>query len=167
MLFRKLEINDYNLGYLQLLEQLTSVGDIPYDEWTTRYNEIQDNPCIQIWVMVDTVKCQNTFGTAEPELAATPKGVALHGTNNIIATGTIILEPKFIHNNGTVGHIEDIVVDKDKNGLGIGKKLIDDLVNIAKNSGCYKVILNCSETNVGFYEKAGFKLKDRQMALYF
>jgi glucosamine-phosphate N-acetyltransferase len=117
--------------------------------------------------MVDTVECQNTFGTAEPELAATPFGVALHGTNTIIATGTIILEPKFIHNNGTVGHIEDIVVDKDKNGLGIGKKLIDELVNIAINNGCYKVILNCSETNIGFYEKAGFKTKDRQMALYF
>jgi glucosamine-phosphate N-acetyltransferase len=167
MLFRRLEINDYNLGYLQLLEQLTNVGDIPYNEWTTRYKEIQNNPCIQIWVMVDTVECQNTFGTAEPELAATPFGVALHGTNTIIATGTIILEPKFIHNNGTVGHIEDIVVDKDKNGLGIGKKLIDELVNIAINNGCYKVILNCSETNIGFYEKAGFKTKDRQMALYF
>lgn len=141
MLFRRLEINDYNLGYLQLLEQLTNVGDIPYNEWTTRYNEIQNNPCIQIWVMVDT--------------------------NTIIATGTIILEPKFIHNNGTVGHIEDIVVDKDKNGLGIGKKLIDELVNIARNNGCYKVILICSETNIGFYEKAGFKIRDKQMALYF
>jgi glucosamine-phosphate N-acetyltransferase len=141
MLFRQLEINDYNLGYLKVLEQLTSVGDISYEEWTTRYNEIQNNPCIQVWVMVDT--------------------------NTIIATGTIILEPKFIHNTGKVGHIEDIVVDKDKNGLGIGKKLIDDLVNIARNNGCYKVILNCSEKNVGFYEKAGFKLKDKQMALYF
>jgi len=158
MLFRKLEINDYNLGYLQLLEQLTSVGDISYDEWTNRYKEIQNNPCIQIWVMVDTVKCQNTFGTAEP---------ALHGTNTIIATGTIIVEPKFIHNNGKVGHIEDIVVDRDKNGLGIGKKIIDDLVNIARNNGCYKVILNCSETSVGFYEKVGFKIKERQMAFYF
>jgi glucosamine-phosphate N-acetyltransferase len=150
MLFRRLEINDYNLGYLELLEQLTSVGDIPYDEWTTRYNEIHNNPCIEIWVLVDTIKCQQTFGT-----------------NTIIATGTIILEPKFIHNAGKVGHIEDIVVHKDKNGLGIGKKLIDDLVNICRSSGCYKVILNCSETNVGFYEKAGFKIKERQMALYF
>jgi glucosamine-phosphate N-acetyltransferase len=141
MLFRQLEINDYNLGYLQLLEQLTNVGYIPYTEWTNRYKEIQNNPCIQIWVIVDT--------------------------NTIIATGTIIVEPKFIHNTGKVGHIEDIVVDKDKNGLGIGKKLIDDLVNICRNNGCYKVILNCSETNVGFYEKVGFKTKERQMALYF
>jgi glucosamine-phosphate N-acetyltransferase len=88
-------------------------------------------------------------------------------TTNIIATGTIILEPKFIHNNGKVGHIEDIVVDREKHGLGIGKKLIDDLVIICRNSGCYKVILNCSETKAGFYEKSGFKIKERQMALYF
>ncbi len=141
MLFRRLEENDYNLGYLELLEQLTTVGDIPYDEWINRYNQIHNNTCIQIWVMV----CND----------------------DIIATGTIIIEHKFIHNCGKVGHIEDIVVHKDKHGLGIGKKIIDELVNIARNNGCYKVILNTSEKNVGFYEKSGFKLMERQMALYF
>lgn len=141
MSFRRLEINDYNLGYLELLSQLTNVGDISINEWTNRYNELHNNPCVQIWVMVDD--------------------------NTIIASGTIILEPKFIHNCGKVGHIEDVVVHKDKHGLGIGKKLIDELVNIARDSGCYKVILNCSEKNIGFYEKSGFKLMERQMALYF
>lgn len=141
MLFRILEVNDYNLGYLELLSQLTTVGDISMEQWTTRYNQIHNNTYIQIWVMV----CNDV----------------------IIATGTIIIEPKFIHNCGKVGHIEDIVVHKDKHGLGIGKKIIDELVNIARNSGCYKVILNTSEKNVGFYEKSGFKLMERQMALYF
>ena len=28
---------------------------------------------------LDTIKCQQTFGTAEPELGSTPKGVALNG----------------------------------------------------------------------------------------
>jgi glucosamine-phosphate N-acetyltransferase len=141
MIFRRLEKDDFNLGYLQLLEQLTHVGSISIEDWNNRYDEIKNNSCIQIWVILDK--------------------------DTIIATGTIILEPKFIHNIGRVGHIEDIVVHRDKNGLGIGKKLIDDLVNIARNSGCYKVILNCSDKNIGFYEKVGFTLKERQMAHYF
>ena len=141
MIFRKLEKEDYNLGYLSLLEQLTHVGDISVEDWNNRYEEIQSNSCIQIWVIVDK--------------------------DSIIATGTIIIEPKFTHNIGRVGHIEDIVVHKDKHGLGFGKKIIDDLVNIARNSGCYKVILNCSDKNIGFYEKVGFTLKERQMAHYF
>jgi glucosamine-phosphate N-acetyltransferase len=141
MTLRLLEQNDYSLGYLELLEQLTDVGKISIDEWNNRYNEINNNPCIQIWVMVEN--------------------------HSIIASGTIILEPKFIHNNGRVAHIEDVVVDKHKHGLGIGKKLLEALVNVSKNIGCYKVILNCSNKNIGFYEKLGFVQKEIQMAHYF
>jgi glucosamine-phosphate N-acetyltransferase len=141
MTLRLLEQNDYNLGYLELLEQLTDVGDVTIDEWNNRYNEIKYNPCIQIWVIIEN--------------------------NTIVASGTLILEPKFIHKNGRVAHIEDVVVDKSKHGLGIGKKLLEALVNVAKNNGCYKVILNCSNKNVGFYEKLGFTQKEIQMAHYF
>jgi glucosamine-phosphate N-acetyltransferase len=141
MTLRLLEQNDYNLGYLALIEQLTNVGKITIDEWNNRYHEIKNNSCIQIWVIVEN--------------------------HTIIASGTLILEPKFIHNNGKVAHIEDIVVDKSKQGLGIGKKLLDALVNVAKNNECYKVILNCSNKNIGFYEKLGFIPKEIQMAHYF
>ena len=88
MTLRLLEQNDYNLGYLALLEQLTYVGKISIEEWNNRYNEIEHNPCIQIWVMVEN--------------------------NTIVSSGTLILEPKFIHNNGRVAHIEDVVVHRDK-----------------------------------------------------
>ena len=45
--------------------------------------------------------------------------------------------------------------------------IIDQLKHLAKRSGCYKVILDCAEKNVGFYEKLGFVKKEIQMALYF
>ena len=60
-----------------------------------------------------------------------------------------------------------IVVDKNKRGLGLGFKIIKYLTDIAKEEKCYKVILNCSEENVTFYEKCGFKQKSKQMSLYF
>jgi glucosamine-phosphate N-acetyltransferase len=49
----------------------------------------------------------------------------------------------------------------------VGKLLLAALTDLARQRGCYKVILDCSEDNVEFYTKCGFKRKEVQMALYF
>ena len=87
--------------------------------------------------------------------------------DNIIGFGTIIIEQKITHNLSFVGHIEDIIISKEYSGKGYGKKLINFLINIAKKYKCYKVILNCSEDNIGFYEKCGFNKKNIEMSIYF
>tara|TARA_B100000768_G_C11038700_1_gene273264 strand:+ start:433 stop:573 length:141 start_codon:yes stop_codon:yes gene_type:complete len=40
------------------------------------------------------------------------------------------------------------------------------LTDMAIAAGCYKSILNCSEKNIGFYEKCGYKFKEVSMAKY-
>lgn len=42
-------------------------------------------------------------------------------TGRIVGAGTLLIEPKFIHECGWTGHIEDIVVHEDARGLGLGK----------------------------------------------
>ena len=86
--------------------------------------------------------------------------------DRVVGAGTLLIEEKFIHGCGRVGHIEDIVVSKDARGGGFGRKLIDYLINVAQESNCYKVILDCDEQNVAFYEKCGMVKKGVQMALY-
>ncbi len=86
--------------------------------------------------------------------------------NIIIGTTTILLEPKFIHDLSYVAHIEDVVVDKDYRSKGIGKLLVQKAINISKESCCYKIILDCSDLHIGFYQKMGFHVKENQMALY-
>lgn len=44
-----------------------------------------------------------------------------------------------IHNLGLVGHIEDIVVNKDQQGKKLGLRIIEALDYIAEEVGCYKV----------------------------
>ena len=44
-----------------------------------------------------------------------------------------------IHNCGSVGHIEDIAVAKEKQGLKLGLRIIHALDWIATQKGCYKV----------------------------
>jgi len=44
--------------------------------------------------------------------------------------------------------------------------VISQLEHLGISLGCYKIILDCSEKNVPFYEKCGFKKKEVQMAFY-
>jgi len=85
----------------------------------------------------------------------------------IIGCGTIIIEPKFIHNCGYVSHIEDVCIIPEYQGKGYGKKIIQQLIDISKINNCYKIILNCSQDNELFYEKCGFKKTNTQMSIYF
>ena len=74
--------------------------------------------------------------------------------------------PKFIHNLGYLGQLEDIIIDPRYQGKGIGKKLLDYLIKKSREKKCYKIILNCSEKNIGFYQKLGFDKKETQMVMY-
>jgi|TARA_B100001094_G_C17545007_1_gene490974 ribosomal protein S18 acetylase RimI-like enzyme len=64
-----------------------------------------------------------------------------------------------------MGLIEDVAVDSNYRGKGIGIKLIQNLTSEAKNMGCDKIVLNSSKDNISFYEKSGFKVNEIQMVL--
>ena len=81
----------------------------------------------------------------------------------IIGSTTLLIEQKFIHNGGRVGHIEDVVVSKEFEGRGIGMKLVVSLLKKAKTMNCYKTILDCKEDLIPFYERIGFKEESNQM----
>lgn len=84
----------------------------------------------------------------------------------IVGTGSILFERKFIH-KGIVGHIEDVVIDKNKRGNGYGKMIIERLIEEGKERNVYKIILNCDEKNIKFYEKCGLEKKEIEMVKYF
>ena len=74
-----------------------------------------------------------------------------------------MIEQKFIHDGGLVGHIEDVVVRKDCEGKGIGIKLVTSLLERAKEKNCYKTILDCKDDVKQFYERIGFKRESNGM----
>ena len=90
----------------------------------------------------------------------------LEENNNMLAAGTILFERKFIHNMSLYGHIEDIIVKKEHQKKGYGKLLINKLIDVCKTNHCYKILLDCSNELVPFYEKCGFKLNSNQMVIY-
>ena len=84
----------------------------------------------------------------------------------IVGAGTVLIERKFVRDLGLCGHIEDIVVDKTYRGKNLGKRVIELLKSLAQVNNCYKVILDCADYNVPFYNKCGFFVKECQMAWY-
>ena len=86
---------------------------------------------------------------------------------DIIASGTIIIEPKFIRGGKNVGHLEDIVVKSAHRGKQISSDILNLLKNIAREKDCYKVILDCNEEVKKVYNRSGFEEKGIQMGMYF
>lgn len=57
-------------------------------------------------------------------------------------------------------------MDASYRGKRLGVRLISVIKEIAIINGCYKITLDCKESNMGFYEINGFKEKERQMTWY-
>ena len=91
----------------------------------------------------------------------------MEDNKQIIATITVLIEPKFIRGLNSVAHIEDFVVAKSHRKLGLGKKLLDHAISYAHEHNCYKVILNCSKDMLEFYQKKGFTAENYEMSYRF
>lgn len=85
--------------------------------------------------------------------------------NKIIASATIIFEHKFIFDISCLAHIEDVIVDSNYRRKGYGKILINYLTEIAKKNNCYKITLDCNDTNINFYNACDFERRGNQMSL--
>jgi len=85
----------------------------------------------------------------------------------IVGTATLMIEQKFIHRGGRVGHIEDVAVHRDYQSQGIGAALVRHAIEEARHLGCYKVILNCADGLMPFYARLGFRSHHNGMRLDF
>jgi ribosomal protein S18 acetylase RimI-like enzyme len=54
------------------------------------------------------------------------------------------------------GYMEDIIVHPDYQGLGLGLKIVNELLVEAKRTGIEIVTVTFAEENTNFYERAGF-----------
>ncbi len=128
---RKLQKEDLLSGFLQTLDSLRQASNMDKKTAEKIFDKINSNPDHIVAVAVIEGK--------------------------IVGSTTLLIETKFIHNGGKVGHIEDVVVDKEYQRKGIGEKIVMYLLRYAKDQGCYKTILDCTDEVKPFYEKLGFK----------
>lgn len=131
---RPLAKNDFSNGYLDLLAQLTSVGNLSQEAFEKQFEAMERSvPNYYIVVIEDTI------------------------TQKIVGSATLVLEMKFIHDAGCRGRVEDVVVDQKKRGQNLGALLLRTLVSLGKSLGVYKLSLECKPELVPFYSKFGFQ----------
>ena len=141
-IIRELKEEDLSNGFIETLSNLSEVGKLAND--TIRKREILSEIKDKNYRIVIAEDNQN---------------------HQIIGSATLLIEQKFIHNGGKAGHIEDVVTRKGYEGKGIGREILKELIKIAKDNECYKIILDCDEKLVKFYDKIGFKKHSIMMRL--
>ena len=90
---RKLQKEDLQKGFLTTLDSLRITSNIDKNKAEEVFEKINSNP-------------NHIIAIAELD-------------EKIIGSATLLIEPKFIHDGGLVGHIEDVVVDKNFQGQKI------------------------------------------------
>jgi glucosamine-phosphate N-acetyltransferase len=140
-IIREIEQADLEKGFFQTLSNLTILGRIRdnLEQAKKILQEIKSYPLYKIFVAVKNDNAE------------------------IIGSITLLIEQKFIHDGGKAGHIEDVVTRREYEGIGIGSALVSAALAFAREKNCYKVILNCSEKNVPFYQKIGFRRNEISM----
>ena len=134
---REIEEDDLEKGFLESLDFLRKASNIDKNKAKEILKKIKLNPNHIIHVAINDKK--------------------------IVGSTTLLIEQKFIHDGGLVGHIEDVVVRKDYEGKGIGIKLVTSMLERAKEKNCYKTILDCKDDLKQFYERIGFKRESNCM----
>ena len=122
----------------------------------TDYNQV-----IEIWKKSFSNNFDKNINTT---YLSDPSSVTLVSVDNDTITGVASLHiiKKLTR---TLGLIEDVAVNENYRGKGIGKKLVEKLIGIASKKGCDKTVLNSSEKNSEFYEKIGFEKNEIQMII--
>jgi GNAT superfamily N-acetyltransferase len=89
-------------------------------------------------------------------------------SGKLLGTCTLNLIEHLAHNFARSAILEDVVVDADARGLGIGQALIDKAAERARTLGCYKLALSSNQSREAahrFYLGRGFKPHGISLAL--
>eukprot|EP00826_Nyctotherus_ovalis_P056404 TRINITY_DN7601_c0_g1_i1.p1 TRINITY_DN7601_c0_g1~~TRINITY_DN7601_c0_g1_i1.p1 ORF type:complete len:185 (-),score=54.81 TRINITY_DN7601_c0_g1_i1:53-607(-) len=129
-IYRTLELGDYDKGFPELLPQLTA-STLSREVFARQFHELAKHQDL-----IQTLVCED------------------RGTGRVVGTIRFFVEPKYIHNGGSVLHFEDLVVDNACRGHGIGTALVKIVALISQKRGCYKCLADARKELLPFYEKA-------------
>ncbi len=88
----------------------------------------------------------------------------------VIGTTVLAILPGMAHGTNPFAVIEYVVVDEKKRSQGVGKKLMDYCKDVAKNAGCYKIMLTSDKRRKRahkFYQSVGFAASAEGFRFYF
>jgi GNAT superfamily N-acetyltransferase len=87
----------------------------------------------------------------------------------VVGTADLLIIANLTHGARPVAFVENVVVDANHRGAGIGRALMDDVIERARAEGCYKVqfLSNKDRTRAhAFYRRMGFSPSAEGFRLY-
>jgi hypothetical protein len=127
MSFRLLSTNDYQ-QYYPLINSFRTTS-FTEEQFKTFVNTLPSN--MEIWV--------------------------LEKNSVLVATGTLIFEPKLIFDLSTYAHVEDVCVLPSERNHKYGSTIVQQLIKRANEKQCHKITLVCAPSTAPFYIKNGLE----------
>ncbi|MBR3764458.1 MAG: GNAT family N-acetyltransferase [Clostridia bacterium] len=127
---------------LRLYRQLS-----PEDEFPT------EDAAADIWQQIEAQESIIYLGAVE--------------AGEVVSTCFLAIIPNLCHGGQSICLVENVVTDEKYRRQGLGRRVMQEAVRIAREQGCYKVMLQSAAYRTGahrFYEEFGF---DRQRKLAF
>ncbi|GAB3220575.1 GNAT family N-acetyltransferase [Glycomyces halotolerans] len=109
----------------------------------------------------DPVLQDGSDATAFEQILETPglRLFVLEVDGAVVATTYLNVIPNLTRSAAPYAVIENVVVDQDKRGAGLGKRIMRATLNAAWDAGCYKAMLQTGTRNPdthAFYQACGF-----------
>jgi glucosamine-phosphate N-acetyltransferase len=136
LLLRPLKSGDFERGYMDVIAQLSSPGEVTKSIFTDTFKRM--------------LRCPETYYVYVIENTA---------ENRIVGTATLFIEQKFLRGCSKRGFLEDVVVCESHRNRQLGKLLVAVAENLAKAMGLYKLTLTCKDAMIPFYCKLGYSVE--------
>jgi len=140
-----------------------TAGDL--DRLTALYAELADTP--EEPGLPDDAAGRTTLATV---LADPSRHLVVASVNGeVVGTADLLIVENLTHGARPWGIVENVVVARAHRGTGIGSAVLEHLIGIARDAGCYKVQLLSGNHRRGahaFYRAIGFEAVAEGFKLY-
>lgn len=133
-----------SLDFFRLYSRLTECNQLEESEFEKWFHELIHNPLIVL------------FGVTKSN-----QGTSQRMT--LVATACLYIQPRYYRNCAKSATIEDLVIDEQFQGQGVGSRLVSTILEYTNEMKFYKVTLQCTDDKTHFYEKFGFKKTNNGM----
>lgn len=93
---------------------------------------------------------------AHPEVLELDREAVLAGSTRVLVDDGRVVGFASAHDGGGWAELDDLFVDPDRQGEGLGRALVDDVVAAARAAGLDRIEVTGNPDALGFYRAVGF-----------
>jgi len=97
------------------------------------------------------------FLEAHPDAIVVPVDLVPRGQVRVaVVSGSVVGFSSYVVSSASTWEVEDLFVHPERMGAGVGRRLVEEMVEAATGAGCLRLEVTANPGAAGFYEKVGF-----------